>query len=184
MKLISLLVNILVIFQIVIVIKGINNNWKESKWLLYKEDLYYVINTPNYFSYHEAQMFCLDNGMINFIQPMEYVGLGILLTEQFGKKYPLWLLDEKFVYGSTSMNPIFENCTALDKNESTKMNCTTKLGLICKATIFGGIIQYRNGTHLEMNIDEVNRFCNPTSNEYDKLIEFCLLMFNQPMLYV
>ncbi|KAI8119614.1 hypothetical protein FF38_02135 [Lucilia cuprina] len=176
MKLNFLTVIISVLLPGAIVINAVNTVGNDSKWFLFNEDLFYI-NPQNDFSSKAAQIFCIENDMVYMIEPTEYVGLGKLLTKYYEKIYPLWLIME-----DTPIYKISENCTALEKNDVNTISCATRLGLICKTKIFGGSIQYRNGTLLEVGVNEINRLCNPLSHEYDELLEHCLIKFKRLLL--
>lgn len=121
--------------------------------------------------------------MVHLIHYNELSGVNEILTDHFGMgltqkeiEPSFWVLSKQFLR-NTDADRSSSSCYAIRANESFSQACTSLKGMICKTEIFGGSLHYKNGTHVHVGVNDVNRFCNPQSNEYDEFLDLCLIKF-------
>lgn len=57
------------------------------------------------------------------------------------------------------------------------VSCSGKYGFVCSTNILNGEIQFKNGTQLSINRDDVLRYCDPQAGyAYDQ--QNCLIVFD------
>lgn len=68
-----------------------------------------------------------------------------------------------------------------DNTDFIRENCEQKLGILCCRRFQGATVYFVNGTRQDIDEYDVNTYCNPHSQEYDHIIQLCLVHYSKYM---
>ncbi|KAM7342282.1 uncharacterized protein ACRADG_009747 [Cochliomyia hominivorax] len=143
-----------------------------ENWFLHDNSIFYIETVATFTSYY-CQGDCRDKDMMAKIMPNTVNSLFERINEIYGNFSSFW---------TYNINKAGSNaCFKLTQNRPFYVteSCSTLMGFICKRHIEGGTLHYKNGTILEINIENVNRYCDPHSNEYDDILDYCVIHFSE-----